>query len=122
MYLTFLQETLPELLEVVLLEVRREMFFQHDGISAHCTNAIREYLDESFGSRWIGRGGPTIWPPPFSDLSPLRLLSLGVHAKPGVRDSSGDTGVDSASNRYEYQESFWGVKSGRPPSVSRLSR
>jgi hypothetical protein len=36
-------------------------------------------------------------------------------------------GVDSASNRNEYQESFWGVKGGwrvgltSPPSVNRLS-
>jgi hypothetical protein len=39
------------------------------------------------------------------------------------------SGVDSASNRNEYQEPSWGVKGGRrvrltalPPSVSRLSR
>jgi hypothetical protein len=42
---------------------------------------------------------------------------------------AGGAGVDSASNRNEYQEDSWGVKRGRrvrvtilPPSVSRLSR
>jgi hypothetical protein len=55
-YLTFLQEILPELLEVVPLEVRREMWFQHDGAPAHFTNVVREYLDEAFGNMdWTWR-------------------------------------------------------------------
>jgi hypothetical protein len=54
-YLTFLQETLPELLEVVPLEARYEMWFQHD--------VVCEYLVQTFGNRWIGRGGPITWPP-----------------------------------------------------------
>jgi hypothetical protein len=49
-YLTFLKETLPELLEVVPLEVRREMWFQHDGAPAHFTNVVRQYLDENFSN------------------------------------------------------------------------
>jgi hypothetical protein len=57
-YLKFFQETLPELLEVVPLKVHHEMWFQHDGTPAHFNNVIREYLDETFGNRWIGHGGP----------------------------------------------------------------
>jgi hypothetical protein len=48
---------LPEMLEVVPLEVRRELWFQHDGAPAHFINIVREYLDETFGNRWIGHGG-----------------------------------------------------------------
>jgi hypothetical protein len=36
------------------LEVRREMRIQHDGAPAHCTNVVREYLDETFGNRPLG--------------------------------------------------------------------
>jgi hypothetical protein len=65
-YLTCPQETLPE-----QLEVGREMWFRQDGAPAHCTNVVRECLDETFGSRWIGRGGPITWPPRSPDLTPL---------------------------------------------------
>jgi hypothetical protein len=47
---TFFQETLTELLEVVPLEVRGKMWFQHDGAPAHCIDVVCEYLDETFGS------------------------------------------------------------------------
>jgi hypothetical protein len=43
-YLTFLQRTLPELLEVVPLEVHCEMWFQHDGALAHFTNVVRIWM------------------------------------------------------------------------------
>ncbi|PNF41896.1 hypothetical protein B7P43_G15539, partial [Cryptotermes secundus] len=77
-YLKFLQETLPELLKAVPLEVHREMWFQHDGAPAHCTEVVREYLDETFGNRWIGRGGLITWPPRSSYLTPLKIFLWGT--------------------------------------------
>jgi hypothetical protein len=77
-YLLFIQEILPELLEVMPLLVHREMWFQHDGAPAHLTNVVREYLDETFGNRWIGRGGPKTWPPRFPHLTPLDFFLWGT--------------------------------------------
>ncbi|PNF44007.1 hypothetical protein B7P43_G17057 [Cryptotermes secundus] len=47
------------------------MCFQHDVAPAHCTNGVSGFLDEIFGNRWIGRGGPIAWPPRSSELNPL---------------------------------------------------
>jgi hypothetical protein len=76
-YLTFIQEILPELLEVVPLEVRREMWFQHDGAPTHFTNVVSEYKDETFGNRWIGRRGSITWPPRSPDLTPMDFFLCG---------------------------------------------
>jgi hypothetical protein len=61
-----------------------------------------------------------------------RIHTPNIHALSGIRTHDPSVlgpGVDSASNRNEYQEDFWGVKRVRrvglttlPPSVSRLSR
>jgi hypothetical protein len=59
-------------LEEVPLEVRREMWFQHDGAPVHFTNVVREYLGETFGNRWIGRGDPCS-----PDLTPLDFFFWG---------------------------------------------
>lgn len=76
-YLTFLQETLPTLLEEIPLANLREVYFQQDGAPAHFTWTVRRHLDAEYGERWIGRGGPVPWPPRSPDLTPLDFFLWG---------------------------------------------
>lgn len=68
-YLDFLQNDLPILLENLDLDTRRRMWFQQDGAPAHWARVVRNHLNEAFGRRWIGRDGPTRWPPRSPDLT-----------------------------------------------------
>ena len=68
---------LTKLLAVVPLEVCCEVWFQHDDTPAHCSNVIRDYLDEAFGNRWIEHGGPITWTPRSSYLIPLNFFLWG---------------------------------------------
>jgi hypothetical protein len=81
-YLTFIQEILLELLEVKLFEVHCEMWFQHDGAPTHFTNVVHEYLDETFGNRLIGCGGPITWPSHFPDLTSMHFFLWGYMQGP----------------------------------------
>jgi hypothetical protein len=58
-YLNFLNVNLPGLLEEIPLEIRRAMWFMHDGAPVHFTLNVRHFLNVSYGPQWIGRGGPT---------------------------------------------------------------
>jgi hypothetical protein len=49
---------------------------QQDDTPVHFTD-VREYFDETFGNRWIGRGGPITWPLRSPDLTPLDLFLSG---------------------------------------------
>lgn len=49
----------------------QEVFYHHDGAPAHFTRSVRQHLDDEFGERWIGRGGPVQWPPRSADLASL---------------------------------------------------
>lgn len=70
-YLVFLRDILPGLLEDVPLEAREDYWLQHDGAPPHFGNQVRNHLNEAFGERWIGRGGPVSWPARSPDLNPL---------------------------------------------------
>ena len=77
------QRTYLEMLQNFLLPAVRDepnfesVFFQHDGCPAHSTVLVRNYLQEHFGNRWIGRYGPVNWPARSPDLSPLDFF-MGI--------------------------------------------
>lgn len=54
-----------------------DVIFQQDGAPAHWALLVRTYLDLVFPNRWIGRGGPTAWPPRSPDLTPLDFFLWG---------------------------------------------
>ena len=42
-----------------------------NGAPPHWGLVVREFLDQTFPNRWIGRDGPIAWPPRSPDLTPL---------------------------------------------------
>uniref|UniRef100_A0A2H1VCG1 SFRICE_038252 n=1 Tax=Spodoptera frugiperda TaxID=7108 RepID=A0A2H1VCG1_SPOFR len=55
-YLNFLQNQLPNLLEDMPLSIFRDMWFQQDGCPAHYSRSVRQFLDEEYSGRWIEGG------------------------------------------------------------------
>ncbi|KOC70412.1 hypothetical protein WH47_02915, partial [Habropoda laboriosa] len=49
--------------------------FMHNGAPPHFLCAVKRFLNNTFANRWIGRGGPTAWPPRSPDCNPLDLWS-----------------------------------------------
>ena len=89
-YEVFLRNELPGLLEDIPLMIRSQMYFQHDGAPPHYTLHVRDYLNESFPNRWLGRGGPIPWPPRSPDLTPLDYYLWG-HMKTLVYETKVDS-------------------------------
>lgn len=92
-YRVFLEEVLGDLLEDVPLDIRRGLWFQHDGAPPHFALDVRNHLNRRFGQRWIGRGGPIPWPPRSPDLNPLDFFLWG-HMKSLVYETPVDTVED----------------------------
>ena len=77
-YLDFLQNELPKQLEDVPLATRIAIYFQHGGAPSHYTRHVMQLLNDTFPSRWIGRGSTINWPPRSPDLTPLDLCLWGL--------------------------------------------
>lgn len=52
-------------------------WFQQDGAPPHFARNVRDYLNEIFPGRWIGRRGAIEWPARSPDLSPLDFFFWG---------------------------------------------
>ena len=77
-YVVFLRNVLPDLLDDVAIATRRRMWFQHDGAPPQYFGEAREFLNERFPNRWIGRAGPVAWPARSPDLTPLDFFFWGT--------------------------------------------
>ncbi|CAK9799199.1 hypothetical protein ANTPLA_LOCUS1929 [Anthophora plagiata] len=101
-YLNFLEHALPSLLEEIPLEIRKNMYIQHDGAPAHYAASVRACLDTIFRDRWIGRGGPASWPPRSPDMNPLDFFFWG-HLKTAVYQTPVETREELKQKHVSYE-------------------
>lgn len=76
-FLHFLHNNFRELIRNVPLNIINTMWLQLDGAPIHFSAMIRQWIDEEFGERWIGRGGPVRWPARSPDLTPCDFFLWG---------------------------------------------
>ena len=55
---------LHEILEQVPVDIRLRTRFMHDGAPPHFSRVARQFLNQHFANKWIGRGCPIAWPAP----------------------------------------------------------
>ena len=60
-----------------LEEFQPRVVFQQDGAPPHWGLIVRDFINETFPNRWIGRNGPTPWPPRSPDITPLNFFLCG---------------------------------------------
>lgn len=58
-------------------EFDNRIWYQQDGAPAHYALPVRNYLDQIFPNRWIGRRGALEWPPRSPDLNPMDFFLWG---------------------------------------------
>ncbi|KAJ8943253.1 hypothetical protein NQ318_009944 [Aromia moschata] len=77
-YLKFLQNTFPDLLDEVPLQLRLEHWFMHDGAPPHFSIMVRDFLNHQYPNKWIVRGNNClqVWPPRSLDLNKCDFFFL----------------------------------------------
>ena len=108
--------------ESILPQVRHRdhaVVFQLDGAPAHWGLDVRASLNTEFPGQWIGRDGPTPWPPRSPDVTPLDFFFWGYiktlvyshhihnvnHLKERIRESVGHVSNLMLTNTWKELES-----------------
>ena len=55
------------------------------GLQAHFAWIVRDWLNDHFPQRWLGRAGPIEWPARSPDLTPCDFFLVGIHQGESVR-------------------------------------
>lgn len=76
-FLNLLRNDLPNLMENIPLASRQDMWIQLDGAPPHFARPVRNWLNNHYPNRWIGRGGPVTWAARSPDLNPLDFFYWG---------------------------------------------
>ena len=76
-YLYMLKEVVWPIFKVLFEDDVPHMYYQQDGAPAHYLRGVRDWLNETFGTKWIGRGGPLEWPARSPDLTPIDFWLWG---------------------------------------------
>lgn len=78
-FLHFLENELTEEIDQLPLNEVVNLHMQLDGAPIHNTALVRNWLNQNYPNRWIGRNSPLIhWPPRSPDLSPLDFFFWGT--------------------------------------------
>ena len=88
-----LQENYVEYKYVFLPLKLVSKIFQQDGAPPRWGSHVRRFLDATFPKQWIGRDGPTPWPPRSPDITPLDSFLWGY-----VKDKVFSTPVPDITN------------------------
>ena len=99
LFLDFLINQLPILLQDIPIAIRETIWLQMDGAPAHFYRGVREFLNVQFQNRWIGRNGPQNWPPRSPDLTAPDFF-LWEYVK-GIVYNTAPTTPDNMKERIE---------------------
>ena len=54
-----------------------QLLYSSKMVQPHWGLRVRQFLNETFPDRWIGRDGPISWPPRLPDITPLNFFQWG---------------------------------------------